>query len=590
MKRVALVSVNINGRQDSLALLESLKKLDIEEFDFRIVMVDVTPNEWLGDYVKEDIPNLEIIQAGANKGFAGNYNFGMRYAVAWGADYILIINNDTLIGDGKLIKKLIKVLDDNPQASVASPKIYFAPGYEFHKDRYKKEDRGKVIWYAGGSFDWGDVRSIHRGIDEVDKGKYEKTDEVGFVSGCCLLIKTETLEKFGYFNEDLFSYFEDNEWQQRILQGGGKLYYSGDTNIYHKVSRSFGIGSDQTDYLLTRNRLYFAFAFATLRTKFAVFREMIRNLFFGRAAQKKGIWDFILGKKGNYPSVKESPGNYHYPIRLSIVISVYKTIKLTDQLLKSIFDGRSGFDENQDEVIVLNDVPEDDFSGLIKKYPKAKFLENKENLGFVKSYNRLMEGARGELVLLFNSDIEVKLFALSSLIKTSTNFKNEAVLAGNLIFPDGTLQDSCFRLPTISGAINEYFFKKKGSYFMYRPKGSKPTRVECAVMAAFLIPRKVINKIGYLNRKLIMYFEDVDYCRRLKAAGIPIYFCPDAKFYHHHGASSKKMGKEVANKQLIESAKIYHGRTYYYLLTVTLWLMQKIGRVTSPISRWEKGE
>jgi len=88
-----------------------------------------------------------------------------------------------------------------------------------------------------------------------------------------------------------------------------------------------------------------------------------------------------------------------------------------------------------------------------------------------------------------------------------------------------------------------------------------------------------------------MYFEDVDYCRRLKRAGIPVYFIPQAEFYHHHGATAKKIGKSAINKQLIESAMIYHGKLYYHLLTLTLWSVQKYGKlinVLSPTSRWER--
>src|SRR3972149_2219456 len=242
MKKVAIVTVSFNGLKLTPELLYSIEKFDLKGLDYRIIVVEETPNEWLGDFIKKDIPNLELIQAGVNRGFAGNYNFGMRYAAAWGADYILIINNDTVFGDAGLIKNLIKVLDDNPQASVVSPKIYFAPGYEFHKDRYSKKDKGRVLWYAGGSFDWDNVRSIHRGIDEVDKGKYEETGETGFVSGCCLMVRRATLENFGYFAENYFSYFEDNDWQQRILLGGGKLHYCGDSYIYHKVSQTLGVG------------------------------------------------------------------------------------------------------------------------------------------------------------------------------------------------------------------------------------------------------------------------------------------------------------------------------------------------------------
>lgn len=588
MNKVALVTVNFNGRKDTLELLESVKKLDTKGLDFRIVVVDKTPNEWLGDFIKEkDYPGLELIQAGCDKGFAGSYNFGMRYAAAWGADYILIINNDTLVGSPNLLQKLIAVLDDQEDARVVSPKIYFAKGFEF-QDRYSKADLGKVIWYAGGEFDWANVRSIHRGIDEVDTGIYTGTEKTGFVSGCCLMVKRTTLEKFGYFDEDLYAYFEDNDWQQRILLAGGKLYYCGGAHIYHKVSQTLGIGSPQTDYLLTRNRLYFTFKYAGFRTQFAVIREMIRQLISGRPSQKKAIMDFINGVKGPSPYTEKSTGDYTYPIRLSVIISDYKTTKLTVQLIKSILKSDSGFDPKRDELIVLDHATDDDFSPVEKFASEARIIKYAINKGFVGAYNRLMEYSRGEMVLMFNSDIEVKGDAIAKMIDTSLKFKNEAVISGNLLFPDGGPQDSVFNLPTIGGAIREYFLRQKGSYFMYRPKSKKPVTVECAAMACFLIPRKVINKIGYLNRNLFMYFEDVDYCRRLKKAGIPVYYIPDAEFFHHHGATAKKIGKVAINKQLIESAKIYHGELYYQLLTATLWLAQKYGKVISPISRWEK--
>jgi GT2 family glycosyltransferase len=588
MKKVALVTVDFNGHKDTLELLETLKKVDFKGFDYRIFAIDKTPGDWLGNHLKENIQNLELIQAGVDKGFAGGYNFGMRFAMAWGADYIMIINNDTLVGDNGLVKKLIKVLEDHADACVVSPKIYFAPGFEFYKDKYQSKQQGKVLWYAGGTFDWANVRSVHRGIDEVDTGKYDQTEVVGFVSGCCLMVRRETLETFGYFDEELFAYFEDNDWQQRILLGGGTLYYCGSTNIYHKVSQTMGVGSPQTDYLLTRNRLYFTEKYASLRTKFAVLREMFKQLMVGRPAQKLAIVDYLDGKKGPSPYFKKSDLPYTYPIRFSIVISVYKASALADQLLKSIFNPKSGFNPKLDEVIVLDNATDDDCDSVVKKYPLVKYLKNAVNKGFVGGYNRLMEYTRGEMILMLNADMELKSGALTSLAKTSKEFNHEAILSGQLLFPDGGPQDSCFHLPTITGAINEYIFKKKGSYFMFRPEVDHPVRVEGAVMACFLIPQKIINRMGYLNRKLFMYFEDIDYCRRAKEYGVPIYYCPDAKFYHHHGASAKKMGKVVINKQIIESSKIYHGKFYYALLTATLWLVQKINLVTTPVSKWEK--
>jgi hypothetical protein len=587
MKKVALVTVNFGKPDDTLELLDTLKDQDFSDLDYRLVVEDKTPGMWIGDHIKEPVPNLELLQAGCDKGFAGAYTLGMRYAAAWGADYIMIINNDTLVGDKKLVKKLMQVLDDNPEATVVSPKIYFAKGYEF-KDRYKASEKGKVIWYAGGSFDWDNVRSVHRAIDEVDTGKYDQTEPTGFVSGCCLMVKRESLERFGYFDENLFAYFEDNDWQQRILLGGGKLYYCGGTHIYHKVSQTMGIGSPQTDFLLTRNRLYFTFKYASIRTKFAVIREMVRQLLTGRPAQKEGIMAFLNGQKGPSPYSKTTPGEYTYPVRLSVIVSDYKTTVLTEQLIKSVLDKKSGFDIKKDELIVLDNATEDDCEGMIKNYPMVRFIQNKVNKGFVGGYNRLMEYSRGEMILMFNSDIAVKGDAIKAMMKASVKYNQEAVLTGKLLFPDGGPQDCCFNLPTISGAIAQYFLNQKGAYFMFRPGDGKHSRVEGGVMADFLIPRKIINKIGYLNRKLFMYFEDIDYCRRLKKADIPIYYIPEAEFFHHHGATAKKIGKAAINTQLIESAKIYHGEFKFAVLSFVLRLGQKWGQITTPTSRWEK--
>src|SRR3990172_11252444 len=100
------------------------------------------------------------------------------------------------------------------------------------------------------------------------------------------------------------------------------------------------------------------------------------------------------------------------------------------------------------------------------------------------------------------------------MLKTEDKMGGDVVLAGKLFLPDGTFQKSCFVLPTIGGAIKEYFFGQKGAYSMYLPKGDKETKVEGAVMASFLIPWKVINKTGKLKEGSFIYFEDIEYCRR----------------------------------------------------------------------------
>src|SRR3990167_7148046 len=418
--KVAIITVNYNGKKDTLEFLGSLKKLKTEDCKLKTVVVDNGSTDGLVGELVKNYPEVEVLQNGENKGFAGGYNRGLEYAQIWGADYFLLINNDCLIKDINLLKELINTIETEKNIGLVSPKIYFAPGFEFHKDRYKKADLGKVIWYAGGHFDWDNIRSVHRGIDEVDKDQYNRIEEVDFVSGACMLIKKEV----------------------------------------------------------------------------ALLREAFKLFLFGRIAQKKGILDFYLGISGNYLEV----ASLFHPKggrKLSIGIVNYNTANLTKKLLLSIFQKESGFDEKDMEVIVLDNGSDDNCKNVIKDFlGKIKFIQNQENKGFSKGYNKIIKYSKGEYFLMFNSDIEVLKGSLSEMLKAAND---QAVFGGKLVFPDRSAQDSAFHLPTIPGAFKEYFLGQKGSYFMYEPSGSKPSKVEGLVMACYLIPRHIINKVGLLD-------------------------------------------------------------------------------------------
>lgn len=571
MNKLAIITVDFNGHADTLALLASLQGLKWEG-EVKTIVVDNGSKE----SIKDLSPGVDLIQTGVNLGFAGGYNRGLRYAYQWGADYFLIINNDTSVEDNNLAIILSKVLSN--KIGAVSPKILFAPGFEFFKKRYSQAERGKVIWYAGGSFDWKNIMGVHRGIDEVDRGQYNGTEEVDFVSGCCLMASRELFSKVGYFDAGMFAYFEDADWIARVQKAGYKLFYCGKTAIYHKVSQTTGVGSPMTDYLITRNRLVFAQRYAPLRTKIAVLRQALGFILFGRGTQRKAVVDWLLGKRGYGAEESEK---ISFPVKLSLGIVNYKTLELTRKLLRSIYSQPGKISEKL-EVILLDNGSHDGCADMVaKEFPLVKFIQNELNNGFAGGYNQTIDYSRGEYFLMLNSDIEVLPGSLQKIVDIAEKRKGTSVLAGKLFFPDGSFQDSCFNLPTLTGAIKEYFLGVKGAYSMYLPKGNKEVRVEAAVMASFLIPWKIINKVGRLSEGSFMYFEDIEYCRRLKKAGIGVWFCPQAKFIHHHGASSKKMGLEKSRQFLRKGAVYYHGRLKYSFLWLILWLGQKLGRVNT---------
>jgi GT2 family glycosyltransferase len=302
MKSVFVSILNFNGQENTLECLRSLEKVNTKGINLTVLVIDNGSKEKLKIKTSEFKLNIEIIYNRDNLGFAGGHNVGISHAISKNADYIIILNNDVFI-DKEFIYELVKSAKENPKAGIIAPKIYFAKGFEYHKGKYKDEDLGKVFWYAGGEMDWNNVIGHHRGVDEVDNGQYDKTEETEYASGCCMLVSRKTFEKVGGFDKNYFLYYEDSDLCQRIKAAGFKIIYEPKAVIWHKNAGSAGgSGSPLQDYYITRNRMLFGLKYAPLRAKVALIRESTKLLFHGRRWQKNGIKDFYSGKfeKGTY--------------------------------------------------------------------------------------------------------------------------------------------------------------------------------------------------------------------------------------------------------------------------------------------------
>lgn len=299
MQKLAVVIPHFNHAQVTIECLLSLcKSKKLDEFEYEIIVVD---NGSLDPFTYEkkcDLGEIIIIRNSENKGFSGGANTGIRYALKGNSNAILLLNNDTLL-DEHLLEELLKGMRENPDGGAFSPAIYFAKGFEYHKKRYTQKEQGKVFWYAGGKFNRKNVYGIHRGVDEVDVGQYQKIEQTDFVSGCCMLLKKDVLEKSGLFDERYFLYYEDADLSFRIKKLGYKLFYIPQAALWHKNAQSSGgSGSSIQDYFITRNRLLFGLRHMPLRAKIALLRESIQLLFKGRPWQKKGVIDFYIEKFG----------------------------------------------------------------------------------------------------------------------------------------------------------------------------------------------------------------------------------------------------------------------------------------------------
>ncbi len=295
--KTSLVILHYKNNQDTLDCLDSVFKSNFSGLEVSVILVMNGLSPDLKLKVQELYSKVNFIINAQNCGFAAGNNLGLKKALALNSSHIILLNNDTVV-DKNTILELVRFSMSDKTIGLVSPKIYFAPGFEFHKDKYLSADRGKVIWYAGGDIDWNNMYAKHRGVDEVDQGQYNSKTETDFTTGCCMLIKKKVIDEIGLLNEKYFMYYEDIDYSMKVRSKGYKVYYDPQAFIWHQNASSSGRpGSPLHVYYQTRNRLYFGMKFAPFRTKKSLLLESTKFLFQG-GIRLKATLDCLLSRMG----------------------------------------------------------------------------------------------------------------------------------------------------------------------------------------------------------------------------------------------------------------------------------------------------
>lgn len=228
-KSVFIILLNYKGYEDTTACINSLRKVSYQ--NYHIIVVDNCSDDGSYERLKEENPDCIVKLAEENNGFSAGNNIGIRYAMDHGADYIMLLNNDTEVKPD-FLEKMVNVADDN---IVVTPSIYF----------YSEPNE---IWYADGRINYSRCT--------VSNGNDKESKYCNYASGCCLLMPRKVIGKVGYWAEEYFMYYEDMDYSIRILQNGFKIFYNRDAVVYHKVGRTAGRKSELSIYYNVRNRFY----------------------------------------------------------------------------------------------------------------------------------------------------------------------------------------------------------------------------------------------------------------------------------------------------------------------------------------------
>jgi GT2 family glycosyltransferase len=237
---VAVVILNTNRRSDTLECLQSLSSNRYEPLS--VFVIDNSSTDGSVEAIQKSFPEVQVINLAQNKGYAGNNNVGIDLAIKKAFDWILVLNEDTLMAPD-FIEQLVFAGDTNSEIGVVGPLVYH-------------NDEPEVIQSAGALMDknW---RSYHIGHNEKDIHQYSAQRFVDWISGCAIMFRRELLEQVGGFDERFFYYNEEVELCFRARKAGWKVLFVPQAKLWHKgVQRNYKPNPYVT-YYSVRNQLLF---------------------------------------------------------------------------------------------------------------------------------------------------------------------------------------------------------------------------------------------------------------------------------------------------------------------------------------------
>jgi len=232
-------------RDVARSCIASLKVLSYT--NYKIIVVDNDSGDGTEEMLRNEFPELTLIQTGSNLGYTGGNNRGIEYAIAHGADYVMILNPDTEVANRHFLEEMIDYAETHREVGIAGPKVFL-------------RERGVVqntVLFPPGL--WRNM--INWFIYRINPGSLEfsgdKIVETKVLNGVCLLLRAECLRQIGLFDENIFMYIEDAEMDYRAQRHGWRVRYLPIDSVVHKQKEEGYDMTSPVSFLLKRNSVYY---------------------------------------------------------------------------------------------------------------------------------------------------------------------------------------------------------------------------------------------------------------------------------------------------------------------------------------------
>ena len=295
--RVVAIVLNWNSAGDTIDCVAALARQPYPSC--ATLVVDNGSSDDSLHRIRAALPSLPVLTLNDNLGYAGGNNRGIERALRDGADYIWLLNPDTVVAPDALAA-LIEAAEVRPRAGLLGPKVY------------TREDPGRIL-SAGGMLE-DECVAVLRGLGEADTGQFDAVTEVDYVSGCAVLARRDAIEAIGMLDERFFLYHEEVDWCRRARAAGFSVLYVPAARVWHPDTRVRDELSPLVTYYIARNTLQFArkhrvggAAMARLIGRYArtlvswSVRPRWRHKRRQRDALALALFDFAAGRLGRAP-------------------------------------------------------------------------------------------------------------------------------------------------------------------------------------------------------------------------------------------------------------------------------------------------
>jgi len=284
---------------------------------------------------------------------------------------------------------------------------------------------------------------------------------------------------------------------------------------------------------------------------------------------------------------------------VSVIIVSFNTREVLRQCLQSVLDDAADLAA---EIIVVDNASTDGSPEMVERdFPQVVVVRSEINLGFGEGNNVAMRMARGRYFVLLNSDAFFVKGALPLAIRHMDESPSVGLGGCRLVGRDGDSQPSSRRFHTVVGdlvvlsGLAAKFPKSKffGRFDRTWADEHQPASVDWVPGAFTILRPSALKEVGFFDPAFFLYYEEVDLCRRMKDAGMPVWYWPDIVVVHIGGESSRQLtALEYSSRSAqvvlwrMRSTLLYYRKHHGWRVRLAKWMEQALYWVTVQRNRW----